>query len=86
MRNPKTNSNLVIEVVTKPEKQSSDPIRQDRNISAPNHLVMCNPERQVTGDIEQLRKQIGEKDYELSMLRVSNSHNEDRTKRLEREL
>ena len=50
VRNPKLNPATVIEVVTKPEKRLSDPIRNERNISAPNHLVMSNPERQTLGD------------------------------------
>ena len=45
---------------------------------------MTNPERQTIGDIDQLRKQIADKDYELSMLRVSNTHNEDKVRKLER--
>ena len=54
---------MVIEVVTKPQKKISDHIRQERNITAPNYLVMTNPEKQIIGDVDQLRKQIADKDY-----------------------
>ena len=47
---------------------------------------MNNPERQTLGDIDQLRKKIAEKDYELSMLRVSNTHNEDKVRSLENKI
>ncbi len=57
-RNPKANPNTVIEVVTKPVQQNSDPLRNDRNMSAPNHFVLTNPEPQVLGDIDSLKKQI----------------------------
>lgn len=33
-----------------------------------------------------MRKQLAEKDYELSLLRVSNTHNEDKVKKLEGEV
>ena len=51
VRNPKVDPAKVIEVVTRPEKKQSDPIRNERNISAPNYLVMSNPERQIIGDV-----------------------------------
>jgi hypothetical protein len=86
VRNPKPDPATVIEVVTKPEKKMSDPIHNERHFSAAHNLVLSNPERQTLGDVEQLRKQIGEKDYELSLLRVSNTHNEDKVKRLEGEI
>ena len=43
VRNPKTNPNTVIEVVTKPEKRTSDPIRNERQMTAPHNLVLTNP-------------------------------------------
>lgn len=58
-------------------------MRNERNFSAPNHLVLTNPERQTIGDLESLQKQVADKDYELSLLRVSNTHNEDKVRRLE---
>lgn len=72
----------MIEVNTRPEKKLSDPIKHEKDYSACHNLVMNNPERQNLSDIDQLRKQIAEKDYELSMLRVSNTHNEDQVRRL----
>ena len=86
IRNPKYDPSKVIEVSTRPEKKLSDPIKHEKDYEASHNLVMNNPERQTIGDIDQLRKQISEKDYELSMLRVSNTHNEDKVRKLENEI
>lgn len=86
VRNPKFKPAQVIEVVTQPEKKHSDPVRSERNITAPHQMVLTNPEKQTLGDVESLRKAVAQKDYQLSMLRVSNTHNEDKLRRIEGQL
>ena len=83
VRNPKSNPDEVIEVITRPEKMYSDPISNEKYRAAPELVILTNPEGQNLVQTEDLRKAITQKDYELSLLRVSNSHNEDKIKKLE---
>jgi hypothetical protein len=83
VRNPKQKHEEVIEVVTRPEKTYSDPIKNERNRVAPEHIILTNPEGQNLASTEALKRTLGERDHEISLLRVSNSHSEDRIRRLE---
>lgn len=44
---------------------------------------MTNPENPNLVSTETLKQALAERDYELSLLRVSNSHNQDKIRRLE---
>ena len=44
---------------------------------------MTNPENQNLVEVEAFKRKIADQDYELSLLRVSNTHHEDRIRRLE---
>ncbi len=75
IRNPKNKTEEIIEVVTRPQKIASHPYDKEIHKGAHEHLILTNPEAQNLVDSESMKRALSEKDYELSLLRVSNSHN-----------
>ncbi len=75
IRNPKNKTEEIIEVVTRPQKIASHPYDKEILKGAHEHLILTNPESQNLVDSESMKRALSEKDYELSLLRVSNSHN-----------
>lgn len=53
-------------------------------MSNPETLLQTNPNNiYPVGEVHQLKHELSEKDYELSLLRVTNSRNQERVQQLE---
>lgn len=81
-RNPKADHQTVIEVVTKPSANYEDSLNHKKFMG--RNDFTNDPTLQA--DISSLKKVVDEKDYELSLLRVSNTRYEDRIRQLEAEI
>ena len=83
VRNPKADPEKVIEIQTKPEKPREGTVAREGMASAPEHLILTVPGGTGLKEGEDLKRQLAEREHEISLLRVSNSRNEDRVRRLE---
>ena len=82
--NSKTNPEKVIEIVTQPQGFYADNVKNQKNMSNPETLLQTNPNNiYPVGEVHQLKHELSEKDYELSLLRVTNSRNQERVQQLE---
>ena len=52
----------------------------------PETLIQTASNSYPVGEVNELKKMVAEKDYELSLLRVSNSRSQDRVKVLEEDI
>lgn len=75
VRNPKQNPEKVVEIVTQPQGFYTNSFNNQKNNVNHETLIQTAVSASGIGEITDLRRAIKEKDYELSLLRVSNSRN-----------
>lgn len=73
----------MIEISTQPQGFYTDNIHNQINSRNPETLIQTSTNCNPVGEVNDLKKQISQKDYELSLLRVSNSRNQDKVLSLE---
>ena len=82
-RNPKNDHQKVIEVVTRPEGSQQQSLKHHKNFIKKDEYVQHSNAPTLQNRVSSLERAVEEKDYQLSLLRNSNTRYEDRIRVLE---